>query len=87
LIIGVTRKTVIELCKALNIVCLERRISLTEFYAADEVFTTGTMGELTPVCEIDGRMIGEGVYPGVTLKLLQSAYRQLTETEGVPLPF
>jgi len=37
---------------------VEKRISLTEMYTADEVFTTGTMGELTPVREIDGRIIG-----------------------------
>jgi branched-chain amino acid aminotransferase len=37
---------------------VEKRISLTEAYTADEVFTTGTMGELTPVREIDGRIIG-----------------------------
>jgi len=90
MLIGVTRKTVIVLCKALSIECVERRVSLTEFYTADEVFTTGTMGELTPVREIDGRIIGEedgGVYPGNVLHRLQSAYRVLTETEGIPLPF
>lgn len=36
----------------------ERRVSLSEFYSADEVFMTGTMGELTPVVIIDGRHIG-----------------------------
>jgi branched-subunit amino acid aminotransferase/4-amino-4-deoxychorismate lyase len=36
----------------------ERRVSLAELHAADEVFTTGTMGELTPVCQVDGRVIG-----------------------------
>lgn len=54
---GVTRKTVIALAKQLNIEMAERNISLSEFYNADEVFTTGTMGELTPVTEIDGRTI------------------------------
>ena len=45
---GVTRATVLELCAANTIPCRERRLSLTVFYAADEVFTTGTMGELAP---------------------------------------
>lgn len=54
---GITRGLVIELCKAHNIVIEERNLSLTEFYTADEVFGTGTMGELTPVVEIDGRKI------------------------------
>lgn len=54
---GITRSLVIELCKANNISIEERNLSLTEFYTADEVFGTGTMGELTPVTEIDGRKI------------------------------
>jgi branched-chain amino acid aminotransferase len=54
---GITRSLVIELCKALDISIEERNLSLTEFYTADEVFGTGTMGELTPITEIDGRKI------------------------------
>ncbi len=90
---GITRHTVIALCAELGIACEVRRVSLAEFYAADEVFTTGTMGELTPVREIDGRAIGEdqgasaSAGAGVTLQRLQLAYRQLTEQQGVVLPF
>ena len=54
---GITRGIVIELCHENNIRIIEKNLSLTEFYNADEVFTTGTMGELTPVLEIDGRKI------------------------------
>jgi branched-chain amino acid aminotransferase len=54
---GITRGLVIELCKTNNISIEERNLSLTEFYTADEVFGTGTMGELTPLTEIDGRKI------------------------------
>lgn len=54
---GITRSLVIALCKAHSISMEERNLSLTEFYTADEVFGTGTMGELTPVTEIDGRKI------------------------------
>lgn len=54
---GITRSLVIELCKANTISIEERNLSLTEFYTADEVFGTGTMGELTPVTKIDGREI------------------------------
>lgn len=49
---GITRETVLEMAKELGIPAEERRISLFEFHAASEVFTTGTMGELTPVCEV-----------------------------------
>ena len=59
LMVGVTRQTIIELVPSLGLPpVVEKRISLTEAYTADEFFTTGTMGELTPVREIDGRIIG-----------------------------
>ena len=54
---GITRGLVIEICEELNIPIKEINLSLTEFYNADEVFACGTMGELTPVHEIDGRKI------------------------------
>lgn len=54
---GITRGFVIELAQSNSIPVQERNLSLVEFYNADEVFATGTMGELTPVKEIDGRAI------------------------------
>lgn len=54
---GITRGLVIELCHSIGVACYEKNISLTELYTADEVFCTGTMGELTPIHEIDGRKI------------------------------
>ena len=54
---GITRGLVIEICCDLAIPVTEKNLSLTEFYNADVVFATGTMGELTPVKEIDGRKI------------------------------
>lgn len=54
---GITRKIVIELCEENNISIAEKNISIVELYNADEVFTTGTMGEISPVLEIDGRKI------------------------------
>ncbi|VFQ98782.1 unnamed protein product [Cuscuta campestris] len=82
---GVTRAAVIELVLKENLVFEERRISLSEFHTADEVWTTGTMGELTPVTKIDGRLIGSGHVGPITLRL-QDAYRKLTEESGVPIP-
>ena len=78
---GITRESIIFLCKEMNITCIERNISLAEFHAADEVFTCGTMGELTPVVEIDGRMIGDGLVGEMT-KRLQTVYKTLPEREG-----
>jgi branched-chain amino acid aminotransferase len=54
---GITRGLVIQICRDLDIPLQERNLSLSEFYNADEVFASGTMGELTPVFEIDGRSI------------------------------
>ena len=54
---GITRGTVIELCRENNIPIKEADITLSQLYNADGVFATGTMGELTPIVEIDGRTI------------------------------
>jgi branched-chain amino acid aminotransferase len=83
---GITRKKVIRLAKDLNFEVIERNISVTEFYNADEVFTTGTMGELTPVVEIDGRKI-ENRSGKVLFDKIFKEFRQLTEETGEPLPF
>ena len=60
---GITRGLVLEMCKDLGIPCKEANLSLTEIYTADEVFCTGTMGELTPVVEVDGRDTSSDEYP------------------------
>lgn len=61
---GITRGLVIELCRSADIVIHEKDFSLTDVYSADEAFVTGTFGGLTPVTEVDGRLIGGGVSPG-----------------------
>ena len=79
---GITRATVIELCKRHRIPHAERDLSLSEFYRADEVFCTGTMGELAGVTKLDGRPIGDGTVGAMTLRLSE-LYQQLTQSEGV----
>lgn len=81
---GITRAIVLELCRANGIPCSEKNLSLTEVWTADEMFTTGTLGELTPVAECDGRRIGDGRQE-VTLKL-QQLFAAKTASEGEPLP-
>ena len=61
-----------------------RRVSLAEFHSADEVFTTGSMGEITPVIDIDGRRIGSGVM-GPYTRAIQAAYVEMTKLEGVAI--
>ncbi|TYJ01033.1 hypothetical protein E1A91_A13G126500v1 [Gossypium mustelinum] len=82
---GITRATIMELVVKEKFELVERRISLSEFHAADEVWTTGTMGELSPVVKIDGRITGNGKVGPVTRRL-QNAYKRLTEESGVPIP-
>ena len=81
---GITRATVLGLCRTHGIPAEERDISLTEFYRADEVFCTGTMGELAPVREIDGRRIGDA-FPGPVTRRLSELFSKLTATEGEPV--
>lgn len=82
---GITRATVMDLVIHENLVLHERRISLSEFHSADEVWTTGTMGELTPVTMIDGRVIGNGEVGPITRRI-QKAYGALTDKSGIPIP-
>jgi branched-chain amino acid aminotransferase len=79
---GITRGTVIEICQANGIPWAERDLSLTEVYRADEMFCTGTMGELAPVVKVDGRRIGGG-RPGPMTGRLRELFAQRTAAEGV----
>jgi branched-chain amino acid aminotransferase len=83
---GITRGLVLEICADKNIPVEERNLSLTEFYTADEVFATGTMGELTPVHEIDGRSIINKSGKHV-LELLRKHFHALIPAYSEKLPF
>jgi branched-chain amino acid aminotransferase group I len=82
---GITRGIVLELAAGAGIATVERNLSLSEVYTADEAFTSGTMGELTPVLEVDGRVIGSGGVGATTLRL-QELHRARTRDEGEVLP-
>jgi len=70
---SITQRTVIELAEDMGIEVLRRRITREELYIADEAFLTGTAAEVTPVREIDGRIIGRGERGPITEKI-QSTY-------------
>ena len=70
---SITQKTVIELAQYLGYKVTRRRISREEIYTADEAFLTGTAAELTPVREVDARVLGAGGRGPITEKL-QSGY-------------
>lgn len=79
---GITRATVLELCAAKKIPCTEADLKLDDVYGADEVFCTGTMGELAGVVKIDNRTIGDGSIGPMT-KRLSELYAKRTAREGV----
>lgn len=68
---GITRALVITIAKENHIPCIEKNLSLVDFYNADEVFATGTMGELTPLNEIDGRTIENKTKSSIREKIHQ----------------
>lgn len=79
---GITRAVVLELCRTHAIPHEVKDLSLTELYRADEIFCTGTMGELAPVVSLDGRTIGTGQAGPMTVRLT-GLFRELTRYEGV----
>jgi branched-chain amino acid aminotransferase len=79
---GITRATVIEICAAEKIRCVEKDLSLEDVYGADEIFCTGTMGELAGVTRVDNRRIGDGKIGPMT-KRLSELYARRTASEGM----
>lgn len=81
---GITRQTIIEACRDSGISLVEKNLSLTEVYTADEAFTTGTMGALAPVLEVDGRRIGAGERGPLTTRL-QRLHAERAHARGTPI--
>ena len=81
---GITRATVIGIAAAEKIRCVEADLSPVDIYSADEMFCTGTMGELAGIVKIDNRDIGDGKVGPIT-KRLSELYAQRTANEGVQL--
>ena len=79
---GITRETVLEICVANRIPCDERDLSLDDVYRADEMFCTGTMGELAGVINVDGHTIGSGEI-GPTTRQLSTLFAERTAREGI----
>ncbi|MGA9852756.1 MAG: aminotransferase class IV [Gammaproteobacteria bacterium] len=78
---GITRANVIRLCRENDITAFEKDFSLTDVYGAEEAFVTGTFAGLVPVCEIDGRVIGDG-RRGPMVQRLQQLYMALVRRES-----
>jgi len=84
ILVSITRGILIDLACQNNIEVIERNISVAEFYNADEVFICGTVGEVVPVYEIDGKKIGTEV-PGKITQWLAEKYKELTKKLGTPI--
>jgi branched-chain amino acid aminotransferase len=80
---GITRDSVITLCRELGLTVVERPITRDELYIADEIFMCGTAAELTPVREIDDRRIGAGARGAITEKV-QKRFFEVVRGEGKP---
>ena len=70
---GITRDSIMEIAGNEGIKVVEERFTRDELYISDEAFFTGTAAEITPIREVDGRVIGEGK-PGKITKRLQSIF-------------
>jgi branched-chain amino acid aminotransferase len=70
---GITRDTVLHICKDLGLEVVQKRITRDELYISDELFFTGTAAEVTPIREVDRVQIGEGRRGPITKKI-QTAY-------------
>src|ERR1700751_1907318 len=81
---GITRANVLRLCRENGIPALEKNFSLTETYAAEEAFITGTYAGIAPVIEIDGRRISDGRGPMV--ERLQELYLRLIDRDVAAQP-
>ena len=79
---GVTRKSVIRLCKQYKIPAFEKKFTLEEVYKSEEVFVTGTFAGIIPVISVDNIVIGEGKR-GILTKNLQRWYN--SELESIVL--
>jgi branched-chain amino acid aminotransferase len=82
---GITRDTVVALAREKNIPVYMERFSRDMLYTADELFFTGTAAEITPVREVDGRMIGDGK-PGPITVEIQRAFFDVVKGEKVQHP-
>jgi branched-chain amino acid aminotransferase len=74
---GITRRTVIALAEACGLEVVEKRITRDEVYIADEAFFTGTAAEVTPIREVDGRLIGSGTRGPITQRLQRLYFDQV----------
>jgi branched-chain amino acid aminotransferase len=83
ILMGITRKAVIDLARELKIPITEANISVHDLYNADEAFLTGTAAEIVPLTEVDSRLINDGNVGAITAQLIEQ-FKLLRKT-GTPI--
>jgi branched-chain amino acid aminotransferase len=78
---GITRDSVITLAREAGLTVVEDRITRDQLWLADEVFLTGTAAEVTPVREIDNRMVGEGTIGPITKRIQERFFEVARGTD------
>ena len=86
LLAGITREVIMKLAEKLGYTVVERNITPADLFSADEAFFTGTAAEITPIAEVNRRVIGE-CKPGPVTRNLMSAFEKLLgdPEEGIPI--
>ncbi|UHA74342.1 branched-chain-amino-acid transaminase [Paenibacillus sp. 481] len=79
---GITRNTIIDLCRERGYPIKEEPFTMHDVYVADEVFFTGTAAEVIAAREVDGRLIGTGQAGPITVRLLEQ-FREIVTQDGV----
>lgn len=78
---GITRGTIFDIAKELNVPIREADMTRYDVWVADECFLTGSGAEVIPVTKLDGRVIGTGKPGPITQKVLAS-FRRRVLVEG-----
>ena len=77
-LVGITRESVISLASEMGLKVMPRRITRDDLYICDEAFFTGTAAEVTPIRELDGRVIGEGKRGPITTRIQKAFFDAVT---------
>lgn len=86
LLVGITRDIVVKLAERIGYTVIEQNITPTELFTAEEAFLTGTAAEITPIAEVNGRLIGDGKPGPITRRLMMEFEKLLGDPrEGVPI--
>jgi branched-chain amino acid aminotransferase len=86
LLVGITREVIMKLAEKLGYAVVEKNITPTDLFSADEAFLTGTAAEITPIAEVNMRIIGNGRPGPLTCRLMDEFEKLLGDpNEGIPI--